>query len=67
LRQNERFILFLKKTFVEDLEIPENKILIFVYYCAENYPLESLLESPLALLEFFKREAEEFKSFQTLD
>lgn len=56
-----------EKTFVEDLEIPENKILIFVYYCAENYPLESLLESPLALLEFFKREAGKFKSFKTLE
>jgi len=54
-------------TFTEDFEIPQNEIMNFAYYCAENYDLEILLDDPLELYEFFKSKSLEFKASSALD
>ncbi|MDT0642425.1 hypothetical protein RM553_06225 [Zunongwangia sp. F363] len=48
--------------FVKDLKIPEEQIVNFVYYCAENHQLKYLLkdEKRLDLLEFYQKYAVEF-------
>ncbi|WP_373057036.1 hypothetical protein [Zunongwangia sp. H14] len=52
--------------FVEDLKIPEDEIVNFVYYCAENHQLKYLLEEEkrLDLLEFYQKYAVEFLNLQ---
>ncbi|MBZ9728858.1 carboxypeptidase-like regulatory domain-containing protein [Salegentibacter sp. JZCK2] len=59
--------LISENTFIEDFEIPENEVMNFVYYCAENYDLEILLENPLELYEFFQTKSVEFKALSALD
>jgi hypothetical protein len=54
-------------TFIEVFKIPKNQIRNFVYYCAENYQLQMLLENPLELHEFFRSKSSEFKTFISLD
>lgn len=54
-------------TFIEDFEIHENEVVIFVYYCAENYDLEILLDDPLGLYEFFQFKSVDFKDLRALD
>jgi len=56
-----------EESFTADFKIPESEIMNFVYYCAENYDLESLLDNPLKLYEFFQSKAEEFRSLNALD
>ncbi|MDT0689446.1 hypothetical protein RM549_06595 [Salegentibacter sp. F188] len=53
---------FSTRFFVEELKIPEDKIINFVYYCAENHQLKYLLkdENRLDLLEFYIKYAPEF-------
>ncbi|MDT0646146.1 hypothetical protein RM545_05540 [Zunongwangia sp. F260] len=54
--------VFSTRFFVEELKIPEDKIINFVYYCAENHQLKYLLkeENRLDLLEFYMKYAPEF-------
>ncbi|WP_037315303.1 hypothetical protein [Salegentibacter sp. Hel_I_6] len=59
--------LISEETFTEDFKIPQNEIMNFAYYCAENYDLEILLDDPLELYEFFKSKALEFKASSALD
>ncbi|MDT0648716.1 hypothetical protein [Autumnicola edwardsiae] len=53
---------FSTRFFVEELKIPEDKIINFVYYCAENHQLKYLLkdEKRLDLLEFYMKYAPVF-------
>ncbi|MBZ9630713.1 carboxypeptidase-like regulatory domain-containing protein [Salegentibacter sp. LM13S] len=59
--------LISENTLIEDFEIPKDEVMNFVYYCAENYDLEILLENPLELYEFFKSKSVEFKALSALD
>ena len=59
--------LISEETFTKDFNIPENEIMNFAYYCAENYDLEILLDNPLELYEFFQSKAAEFKALKILD
>ena len=59
--------LISEETFTKDFNIPENEIMNFAYYCAENYDLEILLDNPLELYEFFQSKAAEFKDLKILD
>lgn len=56
-----------ENTLIEDFEIEETEVMIFVYYCAENYDLEILLDNPLELYEFFKSKSIEFNALGALD
>lgn len=56
-----------EESFKVDFKIPESEIMNFVYYCAENYNLEILLDDPLELYEFFKSKSVEFKALGALD
>jgi hypothetical protein len=56
-----------EKTFIEDFGITGKEVVNFVYYCAENYDLEILLDNPLELYAFFLSRSSEFKTIRVLD
>lgn len=56
-----------ENTFVKDFGISKNEVVNFVYYCAEHYNLDILLENPLELYQFFLSKSREFKTFNSLD
>ncbi|WP_299442113.1 hypothetical protein [uncultured Aquimarina sp.] len=55
--------------FVDDLELPENLISDFMYYCAEDTYFENLLENTkrLSLLEFFQEKVSSYKKYKEID
>jgi len=55
--------------FVDDLELPENLISDFMYYCAEDSYFENLLENSkkLSLLEFFQEKVKSYKTHKEID
>lgn len=54
--------IFSTALFVKDFNIPEERIIDFVYFCARNEKYEDLLKSKnrLELLEYFQQEAKEY-------
>ncbi|WP_299442109.1 hypothetical protein [uncultured Aquimarina sp.] len=55
--------------FVDALELPENLITDFMYYCAEDDYFKNLLENSkkISLLEFFKQKAISYKKHKEID
>lgn len=55
--------------FMEDLILPEDEIINFMYYCARMPEFKTLVEknSKLELMKFFSSKAEEFLEFRELD
>ena len=61
---------FTTSFFVEDLELPENLISDFIFYCAEDvdYFKNLLVDTKrLSLLEFFEEKAISYKKFKEID
>ena len=58
-----------KAFFINQLQIGEEEILNFLYYCAENTEYSDLVknEKILKLVEFFKKETDSFKELRELD
>lgn len=52
--------------FTENLNLPEEDVVNFLYYCAENSNLNAWLkdENDLQLMEYFERMAKEYKNFK---
>jgi len=58
-----------KSYYVTQLEIPENEIMNFLFYCADDERYEELVlaESTLKLVEFFNEKIDSFKELRELD
>lgn len=59
----QRGISLLGRTFfISELDIPENEVENFVYYCAEDSEYDKLLDSPdmLKLIEYYKSKRQDF-------
>lgn len=58
-----------KSFFVGQLKIPENEIMNFIFYCAEDEQYKKLVlaESTLQLVEFFNKKIDSFKELRELD
>lgn len=61
--------IFSEDFYVDELKIPSEEIIVFLFYCAENADLKQQMhrKNELQLMEFFKKQAPEFLAHRQLE
>lgn len=61
--------IFPEDFYVDELKIPSEEIIVFLFYCAENADLKQQMQrkNQLQLMEFFKEQAPEFRVHRQLE
>lgn len=61
--------MFSKEFFVQQLSLPSEELIVFLFYCAENKNLKQHMETKnkLELMEFYKKQVPEFSDHRQLE